>query len=178
VATWIKQSEALLKGAYGVRDFGNNILPLSVADDRLPFGANFAIRTAEQRAFRYDPDLGIGPKRRRSGEEIDVVSRLLQSGATGYWLPKARLLHFITKEMQTIGHIARFAGALGETDARQGVPWLRAPRRVWPLKRWLRYRYHRLMSPAPIWVGLLQDYAYAKGVFRFYRRQKINRPGM
>src|SRR5215471_2854845 len=175
VAKWVKQSEALLKGPYGVRDFGNNILPLSVAEDRLPFGANFAIRTSEQRAFRYDPDLGVGPKRRRAGEEIDVVSRILQSGATGYWLPTARLWHFITKEMQTIRHIARCAAAEGETDARQGVRRLRAPRRVWPLKRWLRYRYPPLLSPAPIWVRSLQDFAYAKGAFRFYLQQKTNR---
>jgi glucosyl-dolichyl phosphate glucuronosyltransferase len=172
VAQWVKESEALLRGPYGVRDFGKDVLPLSVTEDRLPFGANFAVRSLEQQVFRYDPDLGIGPKTRRLGEETDVVTRLLESGATGYWLPAAKLEHFITKKMQTTRHIANFAAALGETDARQGVPWSEAPRKVWPLKRWLRYRYHRLMSPAPVWVGDLQAYAYAKGTFRYYWQQQ------
>jgi glycosyltransferase involved in cell wall biosynthesis len=172
VAKWVKESETLLRPLYAFRDFGNDVVPLSVTGDRLPFGANFAVRTAEQRSFRFDPNLGPGPVRRRVGDDIDVASRLLQSGATGYWLPDAHVQHFITKERQTLRHIAISAAAEGETDARQGVSWLQTPRKVWPTKRWLRYLYHRLISPSPVWVEYLLAYGYAKGTFRYYWRRK------
>jgi len=58
-------------------------LSLSVDEDRLPFGANFAMRAAEQRALRYDPELGSGwAKSSCVEEETDVIARVLGSGVT------------------------------------------------------------------------------------------------
>ena len=55
VAKWLAESEALLFGVFAIRDFGSESLPLCVSEQRIPLGANFALRAAEQRAFRYDP---------------------------------------------------------------------------------------------------------------------------
>lgn len=181
VARWVAESEARLFGAYAIRNFGSNAELLSVAEDRLPFGANFAVRAKEQQAFRYDPNLGLAPNRRRLADETDVITRLLRSGATGYWLPDAVVEHCIGRERQTVGYIAAFHEALGETDAcrepataARAPSWLGVPRGLWPLllKRWLRYRFHRLVSPAPVWVMHLQSYAHARGAFRYWRQQR------
>src|SRR5215468_10860858 len=51
VEKWIIESESLLAWPYGIRDFGDDVLSLSVNDQgHFPYGANWAIRAAEQRA--------------------------------------------------------------------------------------------------------------------------------
>jgi glycosyltransferase involved in cell wall biosynthesis len=181
VVRWVAESETVLGGPFAIRDFGNDVQPLSVSEGRLPYGANFAIRAEEQRAFRYDPDLGPAPNRRRMAEETDVITRLLATGATGYTVPDAVVEHCIGRERQTLRYIAEFYAALGETDAVQSAAATAAPplcfgipRRLWPrlVKRWLRYRLHRLVSPAPVWVVHLQEYYQARGMFRYWRRHR------
>src|SRR6516162_7977827 len=59
VAKWVIESESVLFGPYAIRDFGDRVHPLSADDEGyFPYGANWAIRALEQRAFRYDPELG------------------------------------------------------------------------------------------------------------------------
>jgi glycosyltransferase involved in cell wall biosynthesis len=95
-AKWLIQSETVLVGPYAIRDFGDQAQPLCAKDeDRFPFGANWAMRAIEQRAFRYDPNLGPVPNRIRNQEESDLIYRVLKSGATGYWIPEARVEHCI-----------------------------------------------------------------------------------
>ncbi len=181
-AKWVVDSEDGLFGVYAIRDFGDEVLPLSLGENRLPFGANFAVRTTEQRALRYDSNLGLAPDRRRLGDETDVVTQLLQAGASGYWLPGALVEHCISRERQTVRYVAAFHAGLGETDAFQSAAaaappmrsWLGAPHGLWQLllKRWLRYRFHRVVSPAPVWVRHLQSYAHARGALRFWRQQR------
>ena len=119
VARWVIESEDSTFCVYAIRNFGDNVQPLSIVEDRLPFGANFAIRAAEQRAFRYDPNLGVAPNRRRLHDETDVITRLLESGAPGYWIPDAVVEHCIGRERQTIRYIADFFIGDGETYAFQ-----------------------------------------------------------
>jgi glycosyltransferase involved in cell wall biosynthesis len=171
VPKWIRETENLLKGPYAVREFGDDVQLLSIFEDRLPFGANFAVRATEQRAFRYDPNLGLTPNRRRLGDETDVITQLLESGGTGYWLPNAMVEHCIGRERQRVRYVANFYAGLGETEAYRSAAKT-APRKVWPLKRWLRYRFHRLVSPAPVWVTYLQRYAHARGMFVYWRQQR------
>ena len=170
VPKWIAESIAVLGGPYAARDFGDQVQPLSIAEDRLPFGANFAVRAREQRAFQYNPNLGLTPNRRRLGDETDVITRILEAGGGGYWLPTAIVNHYIGRERQSIRYIANFCEGWAESEAyRTAASGLR--RTGWPVKAWLRYRFHRVMSPAPIWVKSLQEYACAKGTNR-YRRQR------
>ena len=156
VASWIIENETLLGGPLVIRDFGDKPVLLSVQERRFPYGANFAVRASEQRMFRYNPDLGIGPGRGRLGDEVDVVERILRSGATGYWIPDARVWHCIGRDRQTIRFVARYSAAWGETLAFQrndtaGGFWLGVPRWMWRrlLEEWLRYRIHRLTSSSP-----------------------------
>src|SRR5260370_28179757 len=99
VERWVIESESLLVGPYAIRDFGDDVQPLSADDeDHFPYGANLAIRAAEQRAFRYDTQLGPVPNRIRNGEETNVIHRLLGSGASGYWIPGAMVENCIGRD--------------------------------------------------------------------------------
>ncbi len=188
VAGWVIESESLLGAPYAMRDLGGVPVPLSLAEeDRLPFGANFALRITEQRAFRYNPELGLGAVRRRLGEEHDVIERIMRAGSIGYWVPDARVNHCISHERQTEDYIGRYFVGLGETLAYRsarpseadaglssGPSWFGAPRWLWRrlLREWLRYHIHRRISVAPVWVEHLRNYALARGAIRYWRSER------
>ena len=57
----------------------------------MPFEANMAIRTAAQKAVRFDNNLGPSPNFRRTGErDRDAVPPHADTGITGWWVPEAR----------------------------------------------------------------------------------------
>jgi len=181
VVKWIAESERVLGGPFAIRDFGDEVQPLSVAENRIPYGANFAIRTAEQLLVQYDPNLGLAPNRRRYDDEVDVITRLLASGAKGYWVPRAIVEHCIGRERQTVDYIAAFNEGWGETCAfrnadttAQSAFWFGIPSRIWPrLFVWgLLYRVCRYVSPAPCWVKYLQAYSYNKGKYRYWIQRR------
>jgi glucosyl-dolichyl phosphate glucuronosyltransferase len=177
IAGWISECEPLIGGAFAIRNFGDQPLRLNVAEGVEPYGANFAVRGAEQRAFRYNPDLGVRPGSRRIGEETDVIKRILDSGAIGYWVPNARVEHCISRERQTVAYIFRHCVAAGETKAflvgtnQAATLWFGAPRWLWRrlISEWVRYRVHRLISPAAVWVKHLRDCGQARGAIRYWR---------
>jgi glycosyltransferase involved in cell wall biosynthesis len=184
VARWIVESEQVLGGPFALRDFGDEVQPLSVAEGRIPYGANFAIRTAEQRVFRYDPNLGLTPNRRRYDDEVDVITRLLTSGTKGYWLPQSIVEHCISRERQTVDYIVAFNEGWGETCAFRDAEttasssfWFGIPCRIWPrLFVWgLLYRVCRYVSPAPFWVKCLQAYSHNKGKYRYWIQRRAKR---
>jgi glycosyltransferase involved in cell wall biosynthesis len=184
VPQWFSESEALLRNSvFGGRDFGDEPCPLSIARGNLPWGPNFAVRAAEQRQFRYNPQLGLAPGQRRRGEELDALGRILQSGASGYWVPTARIQHCSDTSQQTVEYVARYFATVGETSAfletgREARRWFGVPRWVWRqlVEGWLRYRIHRSVSPAPIWIPHLRDYAQAWGAARYYLVQARHSP--
>ena len=135
---------------------------------------------AHHRKFRYDLSFGRRAGQLRVGEETDVIARVLLSGATGYWIPAARVEHWIDCEQQTLDYVVQFFTSLGETAAFRGVDdvagtpfWFGVPR--WAYRQlmvgWLGYRLHRLISPAPVWMAYLKAYAIARGAIRFWRSE-------
>jgi glycosyltransferase involved in cell wall biosynthesis len=178
VEKWVVESEAVLGGPYAIRDFGDHVRPLSADDeDHFPYGANWAIRATEQRAFRYDPELGPVPHRIRNQEETDLIHRLLGSGATGYWIPEALVEHCIGRDRQTLRYIADYYESWGETLAFRNAAataaapfWFGIPRRIWPrlLGWWVLYRFCRFVSPAPVWLKYLEAYSWNKGMFQYW----------
>ena len=179
VPKWIVDGEAVLgQTVFAGCDLGDSVVPFSV--DRIPWGPNFAIRMTEQRANRYDTRLGHAPGQSRRGEEVDVMERIIGSGATGYWVPGARVEHYSQPEHQTIEYVMRYFLISGETAAfREGTPasplLFGVPRWLWRrfIEGWLRYQICRHISAAPIWVGHLKDYRIAWGAIRQYRRMRI-----
>jgi glycosyltransferase involved in cell wall biosynthesis len=119
---WISNNWQHLQYAFAVRDLGPQECELDPVKG-LPFGANFSIRTDAQFRYPYDPKLGVSKGKRLAGEETVVMREILSSGESGWWLPEARVRHFIERERLNISYITKYfygAGAsasLVRTDA-------------------------------------------------------------
>ncbi|MBV9958686.1 MAG: glycosyltransferase family 2 protein, partial [Acidobacteria bacterium] len=100
---WLPRVWQRVASAYASRDLGEESVALSTSV--MPFGANFAVRTAEQRQCLYDPRLGVRPGSIMGGEETTVIRRLLADGHTGRWVPRARVRHYIPQARQTIKYL-------------------------------------------------------------------------
>jgi glucosyl-dolichyl phosphate glucuronosyltransferase len=99
------------------RDLGPIEIPLSFEGDRMPYGANMAIRSAAQKAVRFDNNLGPSPNFRRSGEETEMLFDLMRTGISGWWVPQARVKHHIVSQRQSRKYVHRYYYAVGETMA-------------------------------------------------------------
>jgi len=99
------------------RNFGEREIPLSFDNGVIPWGANYAVRTDDQRRFSYDPKLGVSPVQRRSGEESEMMFQLMREGATGWWIPSAKVRHLYPPSRQTYRYFFKHFVAIGETWA-------------------------------------------------------------
>lgn len=148
--------------AYARRDLGDKPIRLTPEGNMIPYGANYAIRMDAQRRFPYDPRLGLCGDDRITGEETNVVWRILGTGAEGRWVPAARIRHVIPKGRQTVAYIREYFVGGGRTAVRRqfiGDPAFRAhPPRGLGLAvaaAWLEYGVKRLTAPAPSWCPAL-----------------------
>ncbi len=178
VPQWILECETQLQGVFAYWDIGKEEKPLWDADKvyYVPCGPNFALRTAEQRGTRYDLQLGMAPGQKRRGEELQVLERIRISGASGYWVPDARVEHCARRDMQTIRYVSSYFRSSGETDAfLWGDPtraiWFGVPRWLWRqlIEGWLLFHILRRISPARVWVGYLREYNTAWGAICYWR---------
>jgi glycosyltransferase involved in cell wall biosynthesis len=97
------------------RDCADRPIPLDIGRGVIPWGANYAVRTAEQRQTPYDPDLGVSPLQKRLSEETDVIYRMLQGETEGWWAPDAQVRHMIPPHRQTLAYVFSYSIAHGET---------------------------------------------------------------
>lgn len=116
---WFEKSryDFPLSSLLAYRDFGDRIIALTFNDGLVPWGANFAIRTAEQKQHRYNPELGVSPQHKRVGEETDVIYRIFKDGANGWWVPDSKVNHIIPIKRQTLRYVFDYAFLGGETLA-------------------------------------------------------------
>jgi glycosyltransferase involved in cell wall biosynthesis len=99
------------------RDLGDEVTPLTFEGGRVPWGANYAIRSEEQRRAVYDPNLGVSPNQRRLGEEAEVVFQIMSAGGRGWWVPEAKVRHIIPPGRQSRAYLREYFTASGETLA-------------------------------------------------------------
>jgi glycosyltransferase involved in cell wall biosynthesis len=180
VPTWVTECWSIIANVFSRRDFGDLQVPLTLDPRRLPFGANWAVRRVELQAHPYDPNLGVGSQV-GTGEETEVIESMLREGKQGYWVPGAKVVHWISSQRQTlpyvIEHFKTYGRSLAYRDHVCGVPqFLGAPRWLWRrmVLRGCVYRYHRFTSSSPIWMEHLFGYATDKGALEYYRQR---RPG-
>ena len=114
---WLSDNVDLLDQLLAVRDFGDEPFEIRGDDDRLPFGASYAVRARDQRRHLYDPELGVSPTMRRSGEETEVLRAIMAEGGVGRWVPDARVSHIIPVHRQTLAYVVQHYRAYGETAA-------------------------------------------------------------
>ena len=156
---WLVVRWADVADAYGNRDFGTECVPMDMRKGRTPYGANFALRMTEQRAHRYNPNLGLNGANRVLGEESAVVCAILGQGGSGWWLPKAEVGHWVPRSRLTIEHVGNYYRARGRASNRSSEHARRAmfgkPRWIWRV--WLEHRigYLRkraLGQPVDVWL--------------------------
>jgi glycosyltransferase involved in cell wall biosynthesis len=173
--SWLLAALPHIDNAYAARDLGR--APVSLTADTLPFGANFVVRTEDQRRHPFDPELGRRDDRLSAGEEWDVLQRLLAEGASGRWVPGARVRHVISAERQSVRYLRRYylgnGISLARTRSTAGEKTLFGrPRWVWreALSQELAYRLRRLYAPAEVWSVHLRRASVAWGLLRMPAR--------
>jgi glycosyltransferase involved in cell wall biosynthesis len=176
---WLVRTFDRVQFAYAALDLGPT--PRQFGGHDLPFGANLAIRTADHRRYRYDTTLGPRPGRALRGEETVLVGRMLADGATGWWVPEARVLHFVPAARQNTRYLDHWYHGWGEyvaavlpspasANGQRSVGRLRLLGR--PLWLWremiesrVRYAVRRRLSPPEVWIEDLKQAATARGRF-------------
>jgi glycosyltransferase involved in cell wall biosynthesis len=157
---WLLRALDQFSAALALRDLGPTAVQLTRW--REPFGANMAFRTAALAQYVFDPALGVSALRPISslaGEETAVIHAMLDAGATGWWVPDARVRHHVAPERMTTTYFRRKAISWGKYKGRLRLAEDGVRRRVPPLWFWrrvvaaeMRYRFHRLFSEPEVWA--------------------------
>jgi glycosyltransferase involved in cell wall biosynthesis len=167
---WLERVWHLVAGVYAMRDLGTEPVRFD-GGERMPFGANFAVRLDEQRRHLYDPGLGLKPGSNLHGEEIVLVKTLLDAGYEGWWVPQSSVLHYIPVERMTTRYIRQCYSGYGQYLAMKEPPYngprlLGKPRWLWRriVTVEISYRIHRLISGPEIWINHLINAGTAWGM--------------
>jgi len=153
---WIAESWERLADVWAIRLLPPE--PAPIDRTRLPVGANFAIRTALQRRHAYDPRLGRHRDALLGGEETVLLRRILAEGERGWWVPAARVRHWLPVERLAEPHLRRiwFGQGCERSLTRSGAarPRLRLLARA--LRAEARYRIARRVSAPALWLRDLE----------------------
>ena len=165
---WLSTNMEQVSIAFALREFGTS--PFRFDDSRMPFGANCAFRREVQREYHYNPTLGRRPDSNVSGEETQVMRQMMADGLTGWWVPRAKVRHFIPRDRQTVRYVRRIFHGAGELSA-LSLNGSEVPR-LFGRPRWLwrqailaesRYRWSRATAAPETWLPRLIDAARAWG---------------
>lgn len=179
VPNWLNATFDIISGAFAFRDFGAEPVPFALEGRRIPFGANFVVRTDQQRLYSFNPDLGPRPGSPIYGEETDVIESILRAGGKGYWVPDAIVQHCIPPERLTLRYIDTYYASYGRYLAyrdREGKSrhLFGAPRWLW--RRYCtdmaRYYVRRGVAEPPSWMASRVSLAVCRGMLGFYRQGK------
>jgi glycosyltransferase involved in cell wall biosynthesis len=106
---WLSEAWHLCDSVFAARRVPEADAPILPDDKYPPYGANFAVRTAVQRRFRYDGRLGARPGGLvMTGEETEVIRAIFGDGGTGRWVRSAVVHHVMPPERQTIHAIRAY----------------------------------------------------------------------
>jgi glycosyltransferase involved in cell wall biosynthesis len=165
---WLTAALPSVGNALSLLDYGSD--PIALEGDRLPFGANFAIRTDVQRRHLYNPLLGRRGTRLRSGEETAVLARVLAEGGRGMWVPGAALRHFVSAERQTRRYLRRYYFHNGASHSLHGYrdterQFLGRPLWLWreAIVNELDYQLRRPFTSPAVWGSHLRRATTAWG---------------
>ena len=160
---WLERTWPIVAGAYATRDLGCQPVRFDGIGN-IFFGANYVVRSAEQRRYCYDPQLGLRPGGNLRGDELEVLNALLADGYQGWWVPEASVSHYIPRERMTVRYIRKFYFGYGEYVAMREPSWhgpmlFGKPRWLWryAMRVEARYRRHRLTSSPEVWMKYLID---------------------
>lgn len=111
VPVWLDEILPVVGPVFGCRELGS--VPRKLDARTLPFGGNFAVRADIQRRYRYDPAFGRRGELGSLGEETRLLLEMLTDGGCGWWVPEARVRHFVPLARQNWACIERHWNAQG-----------------------------------------------------------------
>ncbi|OYU77533.1 MAG: hypothetical protein CFE32_05080 [Alphaproteobacteria bacterium PA3] len=181
---WWVSHGSTLEALLGKRHPGDVYRVITGHDDDMPYGANFALRKRDIGDLRFDPQLGVGPDRRRLGEESTIMLAILSQGAKGIWVPTATVGNPVPSVRLSKDYVAEYHQGNGETDAYlYATGFLQGkPRSFWKVVtrafkigfaipfHYCRYHLLRVCHPAHAWVPAWIDYNVRKGMFAYFSR--------
>ncbi|MBL0090000.1 MAG: glycosyltransferase family 2 protein [Ideonella sp.] len=131
---WLQNNWPIFSTAYAVKDLGKLEIPLQATGDQIPFGANYAISIAAQISKNYNPSLGVVGNKRIGGEETEVMRELLANGRSGWWVPSARVRHYIEPWRLTLKYLSSYYRGQGRTTIIQDGKKLPLGVKVWYIR--------------------------------------------
>ncbi len=165
VPKWVAENWSTLQGCFATRDLGKKAIAL--APDRLPYGANFAIRTDVQKQFPYDVKLGRRGLDVTGDDELEMMRRVLQAGYRGQWVPQAAVDHLIPTNRATLSYVYRYFVGQGKRISRtDGGHAKRTPAlRVEALAHKLLFGLKFPVTSSPHWMSHWIRSALAQGKY-------------
>jgi glucosyl-dolichyl phosphate glucuronosyltransferase len=167
---WLKQTFSKIETAYAALNLGPQ--PRLLAEEKLPFGANLAIRTVVQQKYQYNPKLGPMPNSSLRGEETSMLQQMVHDGLEGRWIPTAKVRHFVPRERQKVPYLRQYYHGLGLYMAQATAGKDKAavlfgyPR--WLIKRViiseLRYQIYKTVRPPEKWIEDLIEASVLRGL--------------
>ena len=165
VPRWVVRHQTALCGMLCARNLGSEGRALQLQE--FPWGPNMAIRRAAFAHAAFDGTIGrIGHGQMR-GSEDSFFRALERQGASGAWVPEAKVGHQIPRSRATIPYLWRYYHGSGRGAARLEHP--SAP--PWP--RQVRLTVHGLrclVSDRREWPRHLADVARRTGMLVESRR--------
>jgi glycosyltransferase involved in cell wall biosynthesis len=110
---WLRQAFPKIEVAFAARNLGAKEC-FFTGEETLPFGANLAVRTAVQRRYLYDGNLGPLRNNGMRGEETAVLVQMTRDGLEGRWVPGAKVRHFIPKDRQSFRYLRSYYQGAGQ----------------------------------------------------------------
>ncbi|PAY16600.1 hypothetical protein CKO51_25835 [Rhodopirellula sp. SM50] len=168
--SWFQSIWPRVQDAYAIRNLGDQ--PIAFTEEKIPFGANFAVRMDVQRQNLFDPQTGRKGSGMVGGDETTVLVSLLRAGLSGRWIPQARVLHFIPSERMTLSYLRRYFYGQGQTaalfaDHSNAATLFGGPR--WLLRKALlaefNYRRRRYVAKPLRWIEPMIEASLAWGQY-------------
>jgi glycosyltransferase involved in cell wall biosynthesis len=182
--TWFRENEDLLSTIVAKRDMGPERRVLPNDPGMTPYGANYALRTAEQKRHLYNPDLGVSPSHKRLGEETVVIEEIRDAGGIAVWVPEARVSHLIPTKRLTLDYVRTYSESAGETWAylsqyggsdvmgphvpQKGRRLMGAP--LWIIRKMLQGQFKLWLSRTPTreYLQRTREVARFRGAVRYW----------
>ena len=163
---WIEQNWEKVSGCFAYRDFdatGEQKIELNC--ERLPYGANFAIRTAVQKQFLYDTTVGRSGKGVVGEEELRVLRSVVAAGHLGAWVPTASVERQIEPDRATTDYVQRYFVGQGRVLSENGTGWSTDPEELdrEAKHQLFWYRAKRWFTQSEVWVSHLIRGSLAQG---------------
>ena len=162
---WITDNWEKLSGCFAERKLGKESFDLTA--DRLPYGANFAIRTPVQKKHLFAENLGRTNASVMGEDETSLMRRLLKIGLKGSWLPNCVVDHMIDSSRMTTEFIGNYFRGQGRALVLKGQHWTNdASQLKKEMKHELAcYAAKRYFAKSEVWLSHLLRGSLAQGQF-------------